>query len=145
MKKIENSVYLSYEARWMMVKDVGFRNDSCYNSGVNNVFDIIDFEVFELGNNDILRTCKNLYGLKMDLRKRKESVEIVKQFLYNLYSTKELKGLWLAIPESVMKLYDGKLGMGKYKLPSDALIISDLGFDGCLFVSKIGFELKGEY
>ena len=23
--------------------------------------------------------------------------------------------------------------------------ISDLGFDGCLFVSKIGFELKGEY
>ena len=59
MKKIENSLYLSYEARWMMVKDVGFRNDSCYNSGVNNVFDIIDFEVFELGNNNILRTCKN--------------------------------------------------------------------------------------
>ena len=129
----------------MMVKDVGFRNDSCYNSGINSVFEIIDFEVFELGNNDILRTCKSLYGLKMDLRKRKESVEVVKQFLYNVYNTKELKGLWLAIPESVMKLYDGKSGMGKYKLPSDALIISDLGFDGCLFVSKIGFELKGEY
>lgn len=131
---------LSKEAQYMLYHHCGYRNDNCYNSGEELFLRVMNYEVFELGNTDILHSCKKIYGLKMDLRNRKESVRQINQFFCSMLNTNILFCKWLATKENVYKLYMGKENCTKYRLNLDSLIASDLGPDGVLFVSFAPFE-----
>ena len=47
--------------------EILYRNDDYSNSGVQKLVDIIFYEVFELGNTDILEYCNDHYQLTDDL------------------------------------------------------------------------------
>lgn len=131
---------LSKEAQYMLIHHCGYRNDDCYNSGEELFLRVLNYEVFELGNTDILHSCKKIYGLNLDLRKRKESIQKIYKYFCKLLDTDILYCKWLATRENVIKLYDGEYNCGKYRLNLDSLIASDLGPDGILFISSMPFE-----
>lgn len=131
---------LSKEAQYILYHRCGYRNDNCYNSGEELFLRVMNYEVFELGNTDILHSCKKIYRLNLDLRKRKESIRKINQFFCSILDTNTLFCKWLATKENVYKLYSGKENCTKYRLNLDSLIASDLGPDGVLFVSFAPFE-----
>ena len=132
---------VSQVAREMVVNGYGFRDDTCYNSGVENAVDVINYEVLTIGNSDILLTCRNLYHLDVDLRSRKKSVNIILNFLFFYYKTDILFAKWLTLAENVVYLYGENLS--RYVIPKSSLIVSDLNIDGCLFVSDKIFRKEG--
>lgn len=137
---------LSRESQIILANGYGYRNDFAYGSGVDNIFEIIDFEVFELGNNDVFYTCRELYDLKLDIRKKKECFQKIKLFLTSVFGTNKLYGLWLTSEDNVRKYYDGNSApyISVYEIPKkygEVLVISDLGVDGCLCVSKTPFNI----
>lgn len=110
----------------------GYRNESCYGSGIRDLYEIIEFEMDELENEDIPDYIKKNYGYTG----RDDSSEDVISFLKeNLPEHKY--GLWLASKEAVKRLYDGsEENIVEVKIPNDAVIVSDLGFDGFLIATK---------
>lgn len=122
----------------------GFRNDYCYGSGVTDALEVIKYEVLELGNIDILETSRQKYNIKMDLRNKKQSIEILHKFLINYYGSRKLNVLWLSTYDSIMNMYGGSDSISTYFIPKNSLILSDLGFDGVLLVSNQEFILLNE-
>ena len=124
----------------MIQSKIGYRDDTAYNSGICNFSDILSYEVFELGNEDILRMFKNFYGLKINLRNKKKSIEKILNFCYNRYNSKVLYAKWLTTKENVLELYGNTIS--EYAIPDDFLVASDLEKDGVLFVSKTIITMK---
>lgn len=131
--------------------DILFRTESCYGSGVRDITDIMEHEIFELGNMDIpeyllknhkkllsknsqtLLSCKYLYSTNLlDSTKRKLCECIIADL--NKATGKSYKyGLWLADKDIVKELYDGNdTNIDAYEV-SD-MKISDLGKDGALYL-----------
>ena len=128
---------LSKEAVELLRSGIGFRDDTCYGSGVENFSDIIAYETFTLCNTDILRKCRELYELNLDLRKKKESIQRILYYIYDYYKTDRIYAKWFGLRENVRVLYGSEISV--YRIPINSLIVSDLGYDGCLFVSKDKF------
>lgn len=129
---------LTIDSKRILANGYGWRNDSIYGSGVNDAFKIIDYEVFELGNTDILYTCRKIYGLKLDIRKKKESVYTVKMFLRSVLGETKIYGMWFGTEKNIRKYYNGDEEISCYSLPKNygtALVISDMGPEGSLIVS----------
>lgn len=128
-----------------------YRTESAYGSGVRDIVKVLTFEIFELGNTDILEYVYNNYKLDSkgeaillelfnnwedyasDTEERQ--TEGVTQFVnaLNRYFGVKLKYcLWLADLSAVKELYEGTdddilaFGCSPYKL-------NDLGQDGKLF------------
>lgn len=134
---------LSRESQLILAYGYGYRNNYIYGSGVDDAFKIIDYEVLELGNTDILYTCRKLYGLKLDIRKKKESIYIIKMFLRSVLGESKIYGMWFGTEENINKYYEGKGNCSCYFLPrnyGEALVISDLGPEGSLVVSVNPFQ-----
>lgn len=129
---------LTIDSKRILANGYGWRNDSIYGSGVNDAFKIIDYEVFELGNTDILYTCRKVYGLKLDIRKKKESVYTIKMFLRSVLGETKIYGMWFGTEKNIRKYYNGDEEISCYSLPKNygtALVISDMGPEGSLIVS----------
>ena len=133
---------LTVDSKRILVNGYGWRNDNIYGSGIDDAFKIIDYEVFELGNTDILYTCRKIYGLKLDIRKKKESVYTVKMFLRSVLGETKIYGMWFGTEKNIRKYYNGNEDISCYSLPKNygtALVISDLGPEGSLIVSTQSF------
>lgn len=129
---------LTIDSKRILANGYGWRNDNIYGSGINDAFKIIDYEVFELGNTDILYTCRKIYGLKLDIRKKKESVYTVKMFLRSVLGETKIYGMWFGTEKNIRKYYNGDEEISCYSLPKNygtALVISDMGPEGSLIVS----------
>lgn len=131
--------------------EILYRNDDYSNSGVQKLVDIIFYEVFELGNTDILEYCNDHYQLTDDLTDMIDrNIELIQEGddpsdSEIKYIAKELVkeiceetdkhlryGLWLASKKSVIDFYDGtEENINAY--PISDVILSDLGDDGKLF------------
>lgn len=141
-------------------KKTMFRNDTCYGAGVVDLFDIIYYEVTELGNTDIIDYCLSHYNLSDSTKSKLLAIEdavdgynlanddenpaydeflLVKDGITSLLEEmsvmagKCLKyGLWLADKDKVIELYDGNdSNISEYEV-SD-VILSELIDDGTLF------------
>ena len=135
---------LTVESQKILAFGYGWRNDYVYGSGIDDALKIIDYEVFELGNTDILHTCRKLYNLKLDIRKKKESVYTVKMFLRSVFGETKIFGMWFGTEDNIKKYYEGCPDCTCYSLPKNygsALVISDLGAEGCLVVSTMPFKV----
>ncbi len=134
---------LTRESQEILAFGYGWRNDYVYGSGIDDAFKIIDYEVFELGNTDILYTCRKIYGIDLDIRKKKESVFKVKMFLRGVLGETKIYGMWLGTEENIKKYYSGNESCTCYSIPKNygsALVISDMGAEGSLVVSTMLFK-----
>lgn len=142
---------LSKEAQEMLAARKGFRNDALYGSGVENIRDIIEFEATELCNSDIFLTCERLYGIDYgeldleDLEKTRICIEKTMEFLKNHFGTDELRGKWLGLKRDIIAYYEGENSLTEYPIPENAIIISDLGKEGVLFVTPNTWVDKDGY
>ncbi len=134
-----SSCKISQEASNMITNGYGYRDDLFYGSGEVNFEHIIDFEVFELGNTDILKTCKNLYNINIDLRNRKESVNSVVSYFKKLYKTDMLYGVWIC-DFSDVSMYDSGNGLLRVLINKNSMVASDLSKEGVLWVSDMMFK-----
>ena len=133
------------------MEDIMYRSEETGGSGVRDIIEVMTFEIYELGNTDILDYVCEHY-LKPGTRK------IVQEFIYKVETGTEdiieddvidiceiiikeinevtnhnLKyALWLADYDTVMEIYSyDESTIEAYKI-SD-IILSDLGKDGILF------------
>ena len=131
-----------------------YRNDSCYGSGVRDVFDVIHHEYHALGNTDIFEYCLNHYnlseGLKKNLRQDigwfenefqkygeypcslNDDIENLIRELSALTGKEIRYALWLASETTVHELYYGDDGNILAYETSD-VVLSFLEEDGALF------------
>lgn len=117
---------------------VGYRTlESSFNSIVAPFEDVLEYETLELGNVDIYLTMRELYNIKLDLRwKCQKCNEIVMQFLRNKYRGTGIYCVWLCDDiQDVKRLYarNGEEIIRVY-LPDNALLVSNLGPDGKLYI-----------
>lgn len=130
---------LSETSKSLIQNRIGFRNNEYYNSGIVSFEEILKYEVFELGNVDILLTCRKLYNVKFDMRNKKDSIQKILDFFYSLYKTKNLYAIWLTTQNNVQRYYPGDF-ISKYKINKTSLVVSDLDIEGVLFIDKGIFE-----
>ena len=128
-----------------------YRSEDSYGSGVRDILDVMTYEIYELGNTDILEyVCEHYLD--------KSTVDVIKRVIYsveggqddisedyiydickdivseiNKKTNHDLKyALWLADKSVVEDMYtDDPLNIDAY-YTSD-VILSDLGNDGILF------------
>ena len=144
-----------------MSQIVRYRTETFSGSGVRNVIDVIWYEIFVLGNADILdclsRTilrhhtiCSSLIQYQQELENNgfiddmiaAESRDLIRCILEAIYEETGnaiCYGLWLADLNTVKDLYRGKdASIDIYH--TGPVILSDLGYDGTLY----GYEKAPE-
>jgi hypothetical protein len=108
---------------------VGYRNDH-YSTGHYCIKDVLDFEIIELGNEDIPETVNKFYNTN-------NIWQIIFKHFPNVEINK-LWGLWLTSKQGVIEYYKGKEeGYNSYLIPDNALAISDIDDEGVLFVIDV--------
>lgn len=110
----------------LLLYRIGYRNDNL-STGHYKINDVIHHEINELGNEDIIETCKIFYG-----------TDDVYAVINRHFGEKQLWGLWLTTEDGVISNYNGDSEFyDSYKIPDNALVISDLGDEGALFVIDV--------
>ena len=130
----------------------GYRNETCYGSGVRLLSDVIYFEIEALGNIDIIETMAKLYKPELIEYLYEEDgdsyvypdelinvQEEILKILEEKLNTKRdnLHAIWLTTEYAVNKLYCNQCAetdIRKIKILNSWLPISDIGYDGILYV-----------
>lgn len=128
-----------------------YRNNNAFGDNVRKPLDVITYEVYELGNSDILEYCTEHYALSSELRNdiddiidniddidEEDVITVIKKLLNELnvlYGKPIKEVIWLASLDAVNDLYDGEEENSDIQSYSveDAIILSNLGYDGLLF------------
>lgn len=146
---------LTASAKKIIETGIGYRCEE-QSTGYHEPLDILDYEINELGNNDILDTMDDLYNLDTD--DIAEIDHFIKSAVKDDYDL-----IWLAAdPLDTIEFYsdghqqiasvkDAKHSDGtpieitRYLLPTqNILLISDCGVDGQLFAYPSELELSSE-
>ena len=117
---------------------IGYRTQSCsaWPSGV--MFPpfkaVLQYETLELGNRDIHWCMKHKHNLKLDIRRKSGYLnQQILHFLECNFGTKDLVCVWLC--DNIADVYTyGNTDIYEVILPDIAMIVSDLGVDGKLYV-----------
>ena len=126
---------LSPEAQEILKNGVGYRTESAYGEGYRDAKAVIEHEIKELGNTTEKPNAARALGLPANANLKQIWDEIDRRF------GKDAKVLWLATKEGV-KYYldnegegdDGDWSVDKFTIPPGALLLTDLGYDGQLFL-----------
>ena len=131
---------ISPEASNLIRTRIGFRTETAYGEGYRDAKSVIQHEIEELGNLGEQSEIAQRLGLSKNATLAEIGSEIDKRF------GSDAKVLWLATKEGVKYYLDnGRIeDVDKYKIPENALLIIDLGYDGQLFVmNKADYEKTG--
>ena len=126
---------LSDEAQEILRTRVGYRTEGAYGEGYRDAKAVIEHETKELGNSAERPEAAKRLGLPGTSSLKQIGEEIDRRF------GKDAKVLWLATKEGV-KYYldnegegdDGDWSVDKFTIPPGALLLTDLGYDGQLFL-----------
>ena len=129
--------------------DILYRAEDTYGSGIRDIYEVIFYELVELGNTDILEYCLEHYLLDTIIEDSVEDLidnyteydeEYINDIIYAMIHEIEKKTntqlkycLWLASKEAVEDLYAGE-NINKYYTSN--IILSDLDYDGTLYAYK---------
>ena len=129
---------------------IGYRDESYGGSGVRDAAEVVMFEIFELGNTDILSYClpqlptspfvhaaKKIeweigeYGYVNDMSERAQrgfAIRLLRE-MSELDGVEIKYALWLTSKKAALKYYGGN------PLPYETgpVVLSDLGYEGRLF------------
>lgn len=146
---------LSNEFIEMFKAKKGYRTELYSGSLVRDLKQILLFEIDVLGNSDIITYCEEEHKISLrndllkeiDLNENFRVEEIVCLYgstiaekLYEFVQTKtgfkKPLGLWLTTKNSVKNYYHAEYDndIDAYEIPENIMVLSDLGYDGCLFV-----------
>lgn len=121
---------------------IGYRTkDSSFNKILVPFKEVLEYETKELGNVDIYLTMRELYNIQIDLRWSKDRcnnivIGYIKQRFRNIEplcvwlceSTYTVKELYAKDNEEIIRVI----------LPGNALLVSNMGYDGKLYVIHSG-------
>jgi hypothetical protein len=148
----------SKELTQMLSEKVGFRNEAFRGSGERIARDVIKFEMYDLGNEDIVEFFREHYGFSIPYESYQKALEneeiteaevdqIIDQMFMILkekFGHTNLYCLWLTSLEGVKENYmneedmeEDEIVITKYYLPDKVVPISDLEDEGALFVMEI--------
>ena len=131
---------LSPEAQEILKNGVGYRTESAYGEGYRDAKAVIEHEIKELGNTTEKPNAARALGLPANANLKQIWDEIDRRF------GKDAKVLWLATREGVKYYLDSSNedlpdrpneedeSVDQYTVPPDALLLTDLGYDGQLFL-----------
>ncbi len=131
---------MTNEAKEIMLNGLGYRDESCYGLGYEEFEEVFEFEVFELCNTDIFLTIRDEYGIKFDMRKKKEAINIILSHLRNHFKSRDLFCIWVCTKSTVH--YYGTEDISEVIIPKNSIMVSDLGDEGVLFVNSEPFERR---
>ena len=121
---------------------IGYRTkDSSFNKILVPFKDVLEYETKELGNVDIYLTMRELYNIQIDLRWGIERCNnIILDFFRKKYKGVEPVCVWLCKSiYDVEELYaKGNEEIIRVILPDNAIMASNMGYEGCLYVIHIG-------
>lgn len=143
---------MTKQAQQILQTGIGYRYESFMGSGVRNFTEVVTFETIELGNDDIFLTMRYLYHLKVDLRKRRNTLisEITNAVSHYLGISKDLlEAIWVcADVKSCFKQYGTwAASINNYtvvQFTDKYMLISDIGIDGCLIAYRRGTVILSE-
>lgn len=122
----------------MQQSKTGFRSDIYGEQfgGNRDLKSVVEFELTELENTDIISFCVAKYGIYGN--NPESFIRTLEAYFKKRLHTETLYAIWLTSEAGVMKHYlmdfdDKPVG---YRIPKDALPISDLSSEGVLFVTK---------
>ena len=142
---------LSAEARKVITTHTGFRCEECTDYDYHEPLEVLNYEVNELGNNDIPDTIDYLYNQHLD------SVNEIDAFIKRQFRTDNYELIWVASdPVDAIEFYgedhkrysnlasaidgDGLIPVTKYSWQNNVLLISDCGIDGQLLAYVNGLQ-----
>jgi hypothetical protein len=120
-------VKMTPETQRLLKEKKGFRCPGEFDR-LQPIADILDHEITELGNDHLILEIKANLGVK-------DTKALRQQF-------PEAKGLWLTSRKAASELYCSGDKPEAYKIPECAKLVSDLGYDGALFLLPQGCEAK---
>jgi hypothetical protein len=160
MEKIQGETPESETAVQIKNLKKGYNNKLFRDSGVVDFEKILEFELYELGNIDILEKLED-YGLKMPLEEfykdlyifeemKEEIIEKVMSFVrkkMGLKNNEKIFAKWLTTMNGILENYivDDDFEIQEYSLPKKYLIASDLGTGGVLVLSNKMFKMEETY
>lgn len=125
-----SNLQLTNQTRDIIKNKKGYRNDYLFDGDNFLIMDVIAYETEELQNTDIFEFTKSQYAIN--------NLEI-KNWLESLFkmSTKNLYGYWYASKKGIELYIDNPENelITELKLPKKYVILSDLGYDGCLIAT----------
>lgn len=128
---------------------IGYRTkDSSFNKILVPFKDVLEYETKELGNVDIYLTMYERYNLNIDLRWGIEKCNnIILDFFRKKYKGVEPVCIWLCKSiYDVEELYaKGNEEIIRVILPDNAVMASNMGYEGCLYVIHIGQTYSWNY
>lgn len=122
---------MSKELNLFNRRKIGFRTDDTYKPKYS-FRDMLEYEINELGNEDIFLTIKELYNKEM------KSINDIIKFCQDELNSDKLPYKWLCVDLNTAKklyYYEG-LELYLVQVLSPYLVISDLGSEGLLVVSS---------
>ena len=121
---------------------IGYRTKySSFNKILVPFKEVLEYETKELGNVDIYLTMRELYNIQIDLRWSKDRRNnIVLEYINKKYRGIEPLCVWLCESiYAVKELYaKGNEEIIRVILPGNALLVSNMGYDGKLYVIHSG-------
>jgi hypothetical protein len=129
-------VKLSKEARQLVKAGIGYRTELAYGEGARLATEVFKHEVTELGNAHMLDELQTFLHLPEQL-----SLSDALRSIQSIVG-KDGRALWLGTKKNIIDLYIRPSAdadsvtqhLDRYHIPSEALLISDLGRDGQLFI-----------
>ena len=125
---------LSAAAIRILSTHLGFRCETLYGAGVRDISEVVRYETTELRNSDIYLTCRDLYGISLDLRKsRKWLNEIVLYEIERRLKTpiNQVECLWVCSEaREVVQVYNCRdIDCIEFK-DTPLMVVSDMGREG---------------
>ena len=121
---------------------IGYRTkDSSFNKILVPFKEVLEYETKELENVDIYLTMRELYNIQIDLRWSKDRCNnIVIGYIKQRFRNIEPLCVWLCeSPYTVKELYaKDNEEIIRVILPGNALLVSNMGYDGKLYVIHSG-------
>jgi hypothetical protein len=141
---IRSELPLSPYAKELLQTRKGYRCESYGGSGVRDAKSVLEQEVLEQGNEDMIQEVQSAFNLPVE-NEIKDPATSLKKVLYeidNRFGPNPI-AIWLGCRSCVIENYcEPGEEPDEYKIPDSAVVISDLGDEGQLFLMP-GRDFEG--
>jgi hypothetical protein len=133
---IRSDLVLTPYARELLQTKNGYRCESYSGSGVTSARSVLEQEVLEQGNDDMIQEAQTALNLPVE-NEIQVPAKSLKSLIYEIENRfgPDAVAIWLGCRSCVIQNY-GEPGEepDEYKIPDSAIVISDLGDEGQLFL-----------
>jgi hypothetical protein len=136
---------VSKELGSMITSGIGFRYEEYNHITYKNPEDVIKFEIFDLGNEDIIDFVESYYDIKYPSDKLIDRYNTIIDFIkenLNESNINNIEVIWLASTDIAATYYgdmnENNIKKFKFNDTDNIMVISDLGYEGHLFAYKKG-------